>query len=139
MKPGEYIGQDGRTYRWDKWNGAYQLYNESHGIAMLHPADWPAAKAALDALIEDEAGEWVELFPHDRSHPYIRISTDGGRVEEMVAGEWVAYDAWWIRAAYRAGLEQVQELVEAVDAVGDDIITIYGWAAIKAAAKKVKR
>ncbi len=63
MNPGEYIGKDGRTYRWGK-NAAGRLWTEVWDksfprwiTASMDPPDWPAAKAALDALIESQKDE----------------------------------------------------------------------------------
>jgi hypothetical protein len=48
MKPGEYIGKDGRTYR---VLSVILLEDGNPDDVMPQDADWPAAKAALDALI----------------------------------------------------------------------------------------
>jgi len=128
MNPGTYTGSDGRTYRWvtGKHSG---LVNHQVNLRLgdfdnwcsagIDPADWPLAKSALDALIENEAVEWVEIPAPNGEDPYIRISRNGSRVQERSQeGRWNDYDAWWIKAAYRKGrevaLEQVKELVEAV-------------------------
>ena len=76
MNPGEYIGKDGRTYRWvheylsdDSGSGYdHQVFTCHWETEWIAPEDWPAAKAALDALIEaeKEAEEWVEINPHWR-------------------------------------------------------------------------
>jgi hypothetical protein len=70
MKAGEYIGKDGRAYRWVKMKDdtyVHEMHGGSYNSRTEPPADavriadWPAARAALDALIEKEAGEWVVL------------------------------------------------------------------------------
>lgn len=67
-QPGTYTGADGREYRWMlsvDGNSHYHVNAAGRG-ENIH--DWPAAKAALDALIEaeKEAEEWVEINPHWR-------------------------------------------------------------------------
>lgn len=74
VKPGEFVSRFGGTA-------------QVHGIVFTegsHPGrwvspgdlDWPAAKAALDALIEAESGEWVELPSATPGIP-MRITRDG--------------------------------------------------------------
>ena len=65
----------------------------------IDPADWPAAKAALDALIKAESAEWVEIDAHHR------IRRDGSEQEVIPEAEgkpWV--ELLWGQA-YRKGRE----------------------------------
>ncbi len=120
MGPGCYKGQDGRTYRAYSINvyptQTIDFFRESRGINEKH-RDWPAAKAALDELIEEEVGEWVE-FVHPSWNPR-RFSRDGARAQRKSdGGEWHDVDVDdVIVAAYRKGLEvgrsEAQELIEA--------------------------
>jgi len=63
-QPGQYTGANGREYRWHKWSGGYQheVYSGSSFCVkgFIASADWPKAKAALDALIEAETAGGVE-------------------------------------------------------------------------------
>lgn len=68
MKPGEYVGADGRTYRWtlDRLDdgsatGYYHevLYDGEWLAEWINPADWPAARAALAKEILEEIQEYV--------------------------------------------------------------------------------
>jgi len=97
--------------------------------APIDPADWPAAKAALDALVEAEEGEWVLLPAPNREEPYIRISKDGQRVQERTQeGRWNDYDAWWIKAAYRKGREVAQQESSALrDAARELVEAVRPW------------
>ena len=126
MKPGEYVGADGRRYRWVCSDGKYEVCwvrpecanDPVDGLwgTSIHAEDWPAAKTALDALIEAEAGEWVYV------DKWARIRADGSSAEERYGSSpdclsWGGYVGRWADA-YRKGrevaLEQVKELVEAV-------------------------
>lgn len=113
---GQYTGADGREYRWSMDIGEYWL--EVHdpgwgtpGDDFLHQrciaaADWPAAKAALDELIESEAGEWVEV------EPYLRISPDGTRVQwNRPYHGWIDFCGADTKSvqAYRKGREVAQQ------------------------------
>jgi hypothetical protein len=61
MKPGEYTGKDGITYRWEKTSEGYTVVDCCSACWSIAPADWPAAKAALDGLVEEAAeAEHVE-------------------------------------------------------------------------------
>lgn len=148
MNAGEYVGKDGRTYRWVKdapdGNDGYShrwVWNAGqadHTLPMrsIKPEDVSAAKAALDALIEQDAGEWVEAgvpykqWPHEAR---VRLR-DGAAVEYQLAcgpegkEHWVTQIGWSVERvlpmateAYRAGQkvrdEAVRELVEALDAL----------------------
>lgn len=126
-KPGEYVGQDGRTYRWTRLDSdaGYSL-ESGEGLGIYrYPvpfaySDWSAAKAALDELIETEKGEWVEV-----KNPMLqyRIRKDGSEAQVRDG-----YGRWrkeldsidqLVHAAYRAGLsvgeakgqERARELV----------------------------
>ena len=65
MNPGEYIGKDGRTYRWKHErlsdNSAegydHQVHVHEWETEWIDPADWDDAKAALDALVLSEKVE----------------------------------------------------------------------------------
>ena len=65
MNPGEYIGKDGRTYRWKHErlsdNSAEGYDHQAHvhewETEWIDPADWDDAKAALDALVLSEKVE----------------------------------------------------------------------------------
>ncbi len=116
---GEYQGVDGRTYQWVKTghtglsegDGCYALVGGNYG--KIHPADWSAAKAALDELLEEE---WVDVrlglsvwrFTRDGICKF--SSYDGGDWE---ANQWDAGDA--VAAAFlRIGREESEKLREAV-------------------------
>jgi hypothetical protein len=115
MSPGEYVGKDGRTYWWEITNGQYAHTFYGGGWRTIAPEDWPAAKAALDALIAEGDAEWVELPTPDCAEPYIRISLNGQRVQQRTTEDrWIEYDAWWIKAAYRKGREVTQAEHEAL-------------------------
>ncbi len=67
MNPGEYVGKDGRTYRWEHRDTGYVhscCYLDGETVwwpwVTINERDIPAAKAALDALVEAEGEEWVE-------------------------------------------------------------------------------
>jgi len=180
---GQYIGADGRTYRW---------HNEGHKEVMrggmvhqvrfkswcrkdaewqgewIHPEDWPAAKAALDELIEEEAGEWVEWTSDKFDY---RAKSDGSVVEWATRHtnpkDWTSWDCPDIAAAYCKGrevaleegikrgerireaeatklqeaisaLELARELVEAVGDVKFDLLWQPKWQRIKAVAKALE-
>jgi hypothetical protein len=99
-QPGTYTGADGGEYRWElsvDGKSYYHVNGAGHG-ENIH--DWPAAKAALDALVEAEQEEWAYLGTH------IRISRDGLTMErDNHDGGWEAYSVNWIQDAYRKGLE----------------------------------
>ena len=88
MKPGEYIGKDGRTYRLVHGHCDSDWYVETlyevgqWESSTLRVCDIDAAKAARDALIEEERdAEWVELpvpYFEDRR---MRVSGDGSLVQ----------------------------------------------------------
>ena len=95
-----------------------------HGMCHFNPERYPtdpghhcsqfAAKAALDALIEEEQerAEWtVDKFPY-------RAKQDGSSMQWLAGGVWRDTNEFE-QAAYRKGrevaLEQVQELVRAVE------------------------
>jgi len=131
MNPGQYVGEDGRTYTWCKDRKGYCLWvnfdncRESGGFPSIPAADWPKAKAALDALIESEQEGWMEL----EQFPY-RIMRDGSRAEFRAtdgvyrnAGHSLCLEAF--RAGLKTGQEQEREKVrELVGAVGH----ADGWA-----------
>lgn len=154
MKPGEYIGADGTTYRWTRDGDNYWHHSgEWRDGWVIHSSvaaeDWPKAKAALDELIEEEAGEWVEITACWRIRP------DGSQPQYLAgSGMWQPFTEYGIGCwadAYRKGrelaLEQVRELVEAVEnaylAGGClsgvlPVITRGQWDRIRDAAKKVE-
>ena len=88
MKQGEYIGKDGRTYRLVHGHCDSDWYVETlyevgqWESSTLRVCDIDAAKAARDALIEEERdAEWVELpvpYFEDRR---MRIRGDGSLVQ----------------------------------------------------------
>jgi hypothetical protein len=75
--------------------------------------------AEMNIIAEEN---WIE-FKSDREPDtagMIRISRDGRQGQEWTGYEWVEYDAWWLKAVYRAGLEvgrenTLRELGEASD------------------------
>lgn len=128
MKAGEYIGKDGREYRWLK-QGEYYAHWQG-GYANVAAADWPAAKSALDALIEQQSGEWVEIRQNDDEYTGLRCRVDGSQPQwfKDFDGKWhdeeAGEDTEWL-VAYRKGRSVAQqesadlrdaarELVEAV-------------------------
>lgn len=130
MSAGEYVGQDGRTYRTVRgglWCGKpvveYQCSDTFGGwVEMPGPleADWPAAKAALDALIEADAGEWI----HFGGWTNYRCRPNGDEPQYDDGGEWqpVDDDGQW-PTIYRKGravaLEQAEkECQERIYALG---------------------
>lgn len=128
LKPGQYIGEDGRTYRWALTrSGNYTNFDKDGYGGIIAPADWPAAKAALDELIAEDAEEWVEIPVNSYCTP-VRISADGTIAECYGSDGWEsAKNPTWVGyVAYRAGLAQgqkvrdanVRELVEAVEGLG---------------------
>ena len=128
MRPGEYIGKDGRTYRWRRGDKGGWFVEEltTDGIwviSLVQPSteDWPDAKAALDALIEAESREWVGWTTPQGYH---YRADQNGYVERNENGRWVTASPP-IQSAYRKGREvaqaeqadlrdDVRELVEAV-------------------------
>ena len=172
MKAGEYIGADGWTYRWLKTpQRSPEGYRHEvaspdwHAPHDINPADWPAAKAALDALIESGAGEWVEFdwrTKDDQYHAdnYLRRCRPDGSEPQTACNYEVGGPKWmpdnsrdnpmWV-AAYRKGrsvaLEQVQELVGFIERapiwVGTERYAEWptakwAWDEIKRLAKAVK-
>jgi len=158
MRPGEYIGKDGRAYRWthgrlddDSADGYdHQVHIHEWETEWIDPADWDDAKAALDALIEAESVEWVEIDDN------ARIQRDGSDPQVRHEGGicvWRALtnpiDKRWPKA-YRKGREvaeaeqadfrdAVRELVEAVN-IYDRFLKRHGSASrndLIIAAKKV--
>jgi hypothetical protein len=124
VKPGEYIGKDGATYCWMHLDDGYEhcgphAFGWSRNPA-IKPENLLAAKAALDALIEEEAGEWVEwTVPEDRGSFRYRCKTDGteaeineGRGWKILASEIAAREFY--RAGLKVGREEARELAEAV-------------------------
>ena len=84
--------------------------------------DWPAAKAALDALVSEERGkEFVEVVACGKR----RVKRDGSEIEKFEDGRWVPDAASHYLTYYRKGREvaleetsglrdAARELVEAV-------------------------
>jgi hypothetical protein len=113
MKVGQYVSM-GKTYRWvGNLAGGYahEVNFYGGGWTRIDVFDWPEARKALDELIEEHSGPWVELpslFP-------LRVSKDG-------IGEQVKRDGRWsasrgisvLTLCYRKGrevvIEEVQEL-----------------------------
>lgn len=130
MKAREYIGKDGRTYRWrfqSVGENDYDFSGYRHEIKAggvwcpypVQPKDWLATKAALDALIEEEVGEWVELsLPENKWR--MPKNGDGNpqwwdcTEDRWYEGSYVAGPAISYRKGRSVALEQVKELVEAV-------------------------
>lgn len=154
QSPGTYTGADGRAYRWAKGDGYYHTQADNHTrVRDIAPADWPAAKAALDALVEQEEG-WVEIDEH------ARIKRDGTAAQwrhgNGYGQNWhplSSDDKRW-PAAYRKGREMALEEASALrDAVRELVRTIRdagvhscnsllpsvdGWQRIKYAAKTLE-
>ena len=79
MNPGEYIGKDGRTYRWLYSDVMGWIVCDERGcVTGMKREDVTDAKAALDALLEAESEEWVEI-----AGGFYRISLDGKRVQQQ--------------------------------------------------------
>ena len=86
MVLGEYTGKNGRKYKWEKGSSRSGWFvTEKEPVTGIwicsfsQPSteDWPAAKAALDALIEAESEGWVEIddnarIQRDGSDPQVR-------------------------------------------------------------------
>lgn len=139
QNPGTYTGADGREYRWvsPQNNGQYRpvlttTLGYECGIVYLSAADWPAAKAALDALVEAEQEEWVEIGePQGLCEGQRRIRRDGSQPQTKAKpyyGEqkWVdlATSAYWVDA-YRKGREvALEEASDLRDAVRELVRTI---------------
>jgi len=145
-RPGEYIGKDGRTYRWkpgreewhiERWGDAIRLGDTTpkwHS-SRLKLDDWPAAKDALDALIESEQEEWVEISLGMLNQCYYRLMV-GPPSDPRKVLEKRGFKGWersehdfdsylfkhMIEIAYHKGrevaLQDVQELAEAIDQMG---------------------
>ena len=97
MKAGEYVGADRRTYRWAHSPiMGWILRDEGGCVTGAKPLDWPAAKAALDALIESEQEQWVELSSATR------ISQDGRRAQQksLDTAQWVDMADEYARVHY---------------------------------------
>lgn len=117
MNPGEYIGKDGRTYRWKHErlsdNSAEGYDHQAHvhewETEWIDPADWLDAKAALDALIEAESGEWVYLMARETQTRY-RIHPDGSQPQWYDDEQWTEDidDVDWAEH-YRKGREVALE------------------------------
>lgn len=152
---GEYTGKDGKKRRWFKWGAAGYSPEEWYedlghwSAGRIPPADWPAAKAALDELIGEEESEWVEWEVDGYKY---RATADGDKVEwsHTCSERW--FDGSHQHAAFRAGLKvrdkNVQELVDAVleitpcvhvdEAVGEAVMLTCDWDRIRAAAEKLR-
>jgi len=121
MSPGEYIGKDGRTYRWRRGDTGGWFVEEltTDGIwviSLVQPSteDWPDAKAALDALIEAESREWVGWTT---AQGYHYRADQNGYVERNENGRWVTASPP-IQSAYLKGREVAQaEQADLRDAV----------------------
>ena len=142
MVLGEYTGKNGRKYKWEKGSSRSGWFvTEKEPVTGIwicsfsQPSteDWPAAKAALDALIEAESEGWVEIddnarIQRDGSDPQVRHE-DGVCVWRALT-----IDKRWPKA-YRKGREvaeaeqaemrgAVWELVEAVERASDLLCSI---------------
>ena len=140
--PGTYTGADGREYRWEKGDGYYHTQADNHTrVRDIAPVDWPAARAALDALVEQESGEWVEIGePQGLREGQRRIRRDGSQPQtksKPYYGEekWVdlTTSAYWVDA-YRKGREvgiedERKRLNEEADkaTVADGVMYQSGW------------
>jgi hypothetical protein len=112
MKAGEYKDVNGRLHRWTRadgdeagWFTQRQLLDGMWVVDYgFSSEDWPAAKAALDELIEAEAGEWVELADGG-----IRIRKDSSDPQWLDPGrDWQrCSERDHIAVAYRKGLAVV--------------------------------
>lgn len=59
--PGEYVGADGRTHRVGGWIVLVGTIVGECDDVMPHDPDWPAAKVALDALVEEQQTKRVDI------------------------------------------------------------------------------
>jgi len=154
MNPGDYVGEDGRKVICT-FPGVDGVECDCLGILVRCPegcthvldpsiANWPKAKAALDALIESEQEEWVEVeyegvryrYAEDGNCPrlerWVRESNDPSDAAYFYEGYDPVphYDQGHLGVAFRAGrkaaLEQVQELVEAVLSHGSITTAVNG-------------
>ena len=67
MNPGEYIGKDGGEYRWLYSDVMGWIVRDERGcVTGMKREDVTDAKAALDALLEAESEEWVEITTWER-------------------------------------------------------------------------
>ena len=124
--PGEYIGKDGRTYRWLYSDVMGWIVRDERGcVTGMKREDVTDAKAALDALIDAESMGWVAIDDN------ARIQADGSDPQVRHEGGICCWrgltnpiDKRWPKA-YRKGREvaqaeqadlrdDVRELVEAV-------------------------
>jgi hypothetical protein len=110
LAPGEFIGQDGRTYRWEKergYLGVLRYLDETKSwIAVRGPhlEDIADSNAALTALAWEP--KWVEFL-----NGHYRVTPDGERVEHRPpSGNFAPMEGDYTEriasAAYRAGLAQ---------------------------------
>jgi len=126
MEPGSFCYL-GVKYCWQRSVAGYNLYWVSRtNPESIQPGSVPhgAVAEATKALLalQDAEENWIE-FKSDREPDtagMIRISRDGRQGQEWTGYEWVEYDAWWLKAVYRAGLEvgrenTLRELGEASD------------------------
>ena len=116
MEAGSYIDSMGRATRvLGIWTGRV---GEATGDGYYEPGSegFPAAKAALDALVEQGAGKWVELSVGDGWH---RVSPDGEKWQyrltedhPWVSGEgadWLSPSVKAYRKGYEVGKQEEQE------------------------------
>ena len=128
--PGTYTGADGREYRWRKFGPDVVLESITDVSSVVPVAlaavDIPAAKAALDALVEAEA-DIVELTPDWRMHFYSR-DPQRWDLEHKVGGKWVITSECGpslVMSAYHAGAaEKQQESADLRDAAQGLVRTI---------------
>ena len=130
MKPWEYIGKDGRTYRWS-YDGVRAVIvrdDDQCGWFGISLYDWPAAKAAMDALIEAEqdAEQWVYLESR-RDGMHYRIRSDGTDPQWWDDEEWndERVDADWVECYCKGrevALAEDAELREQVKALVDAVL-----------------
>lgn len=137
-QPGTYTGADGREYRVEHQTEAIIVQTDPYpmnafvgitGRSTLFPKhpDFPAAKAALDALVEQEREEWVE-FSDDSTGETIecRIRKDGSDPQVMGArGTWVYVDVHWMFVeAYRTGRSVALSENEAVRDAARELVDL---------------
>jgi hypothetical protein len=115
MNKGEYIGKDGRTYRWIFSSiMGWVVRDEGLTVTGVKPGDWPAAKSALDELIEEEAEEWVEIDGFHRcditgKHQQVRSCTRDGWSEVCMGEDYDVFNGY--RKGRAVALEPVQRMI----------------------------
>ncbi len=106
MKPGHYIGCDGKT------RYANSIFGTNHYVTPMHP-DFPAALEALQRLAEEEEVKMYVKFQWP-GQPYAeyRIHRNGECPEHKERGSKEWQSAWdeapWVDA-FRAGLKAARD------------------------------